>query len=73
MIRLITVAAVGLVLAGCTPSPLYTGSRRVVAGPEVPRDARGEPILGEIRPMPDAAPPAKRARTHRSGHWFGLF
>jgi len=71
--RPITIALLGSLVAGCVASPLYTGSRRMAAGPEVPRDARGEPIISEIRPVPNAISPPRRSKPHRSGHWFGLF
>ena len=77
MIRTILIAGTAFALLGaCVPSPLETGVRRDAPGAEVPRDARGEPVLSAVRPMPGiAASPttAKPPRRHRSGHWFGLF
>lgn len=64
IIRLIGLPALCLmVLAGCTPSPLYfSSSKRPGTGGEIPRDGRGEPIWSAIRPVaPDAAAPPPTA------------
>lgn len=52
-----------MVLAGCTPSPLYfSSSKRPGTGGEIPRDGRGEPIWSAIRPAePYAVPPPPNA------------
>ena len=41
----------GLLLAACSPSPLYVGHRVVGTPGEIPRDGRGEPIWDKIGPV----------------------
>ncbi|MBS3960298.1 MAG: hypothetical protein KGZ61_00455 [Sandarakinorhabdus sp.] len=51
-------------LAACAPAPLYTSSsphKGAVTGGEIPRDARGEPVWGAIRPAPADSSPAHAA------------
>lgn len=50
---LLTIAALAL-LASCAPAPLYTARppAGAVTSGEVPRDSRGEPVWGAIKPAP---------------------
>ena len=52
----LSIPAIGLALAACSPSPLYVDRVQRGTYGEVPRDGRGEPIWADIHPAPSTLP-----------------
>ena len=52
----LSIPAIGLALAACSPSPLYVDRVQTGTYGEVPRDGRGEPVWAAIRPAPPVLP-----------------